>query len=83
MCVECIINPRTLVIVVCRDDFLSCINSSFSSDFPPPLLVAIQFHWSYGAVQLLLHGADPATHWNNKLVHASFERIYLHEYCML
>ena len=52
-----------------RDDMLSSINNNYSSDFPPPLLVAIQFRWSYGAVQLLLHGADPATHWKNKSVY--------------
>lgn len=56
-----------------RDDVLSCINDSFGSDSPPPLLVAIKFHWSYGAVQLLLRGADPATHWNNKLVYAPLQ----------
>jgi len=60
-----------------RDDILSCINSSFTSDSPPPLLVAIQFHWSYGAVKLLLHGADPATHWDDKLVYKE-----LHKYCI-
>lgn len=53
---------------IIRDDILSNINNNFSNDSPPPLLVAIQFHWSYGAVQLLLHGANPASQWNKKLV---------------
>ena len=50
-----------------RDDALAYINSSYGG-YSPALLVAIQFHWPWGAVRLLANGADPATHWNKKLV---------------